>query len=319
MNTVSVVTPTFRRPDQLEGLLRTLSSQTLQPTEVILVDGAPAEERGTEDLVAALRTQIPIPVVYIRHGGGTAIQRNKGIDAAQGSFIAFIDDDIRLDPDYFEKIVEAFARDTEKKVGGISGYIVNEFLDPRTSKRWKWYRRLRLFATYEPGRYDYLTGYPINRYLQHPHEGIRELDFMGTSCAVWRREVLDQGLRFDEFFRDYGVLEDAHMALRARRHWKLLECGSARCLHLRAGGGRTEPWKVAWKTAVNYRYVFMDIVPERTWSHELRFWRVQLVDLLRMIAAAGRSWSAADWKCVLGKLKGIGAAFLLPQPARTPS
>jgi glucosyl-dolichyl phosphate glucuronosyltransferase len=317
MNTVSVVTPTFRRSDQLEGLLRSLNDQTLRPIEVILVDGAPPEECETEKLVAALKSQVAVPVVYIRHGGGTAIQRNKGIDVARGSFIAFIDDDIRLDPDYFEKIVSAFSLDTDKTVGGISGYIVNEFLDPRTSKRWKWYRRLRLFATYEPGRYDYQTGYPINRYLQHPHDGVRELDFMGTSCAVWRREVLDRGLRFDEFFRDYGVLEDAHMALRARRDWRLLECGSARCLHLRAGGGRTEPWKVAWKTAVNYRYVFIDIVPDRTWSQELRFWRVQFVDLLRMIAAAARSWSASDWKCVAGKLRGITAALFLPQPART--
>ena len=41
---------------------------------------------------------------------------------------------------------------------------------------------------------------------------------MSTSCAVWRREiVVDSGLRFDPFFRDFGVLEDAHFSLRARR------------------------------------------------------------------------------------------------------
>ena len=195
-----------------------------------------------------VRDELPYPCVYVRRGGGTAIQRNIGIDAAQGEFIAFIDDDIRLQPDFFERIVAAFRRMC-KAAGGIAGYITNQHLDPSTSARWRWYRRLHLFRTYEPGRYDYQTGYPINRYLQPPHDRLKEIDFMGAGCAMWRREVFEGGLRFSEFFKDYGILEDAHLALRARRQWKLFELGTAHCIHLRCQISKPDSRRIARKTA----------------------------------------------------------------------
>ena len=315
--TISVVTPTLRRPQEVSAMMKNLAAQTQLPFEVILVDGAPAGEDDTQLIVSSLTPALPYPVVYIRRGGGTAVQRNIGIDAARGAFIAFIDDDVRLEPDYFERMLEVYASDSEGRVGGVAGYFINQHLDPNTSPRWRWYRRLKVFSTYEPGRYDFETGYPINRYLQPPHDGIREIDFMGSNCAVWRRQVFDGGLRFDAFFRDYGMLEDAHLALRARRHWKLLESGRCHALHLHAPGGRTSSRRIAWKTAVNYRYVFMDIVPDRSWRQELRFWRVQFLDLFRMAAHVIRGGSRTDWQAVIGKMEGIVAAWRLQPPAGT--
>ena len=78
--------------------------------------------------------------------------------------------------------------------------------------------RLGIYSNFEPGKFDYKTGYPINVNLQPPFTGTREVDFMTTACAVWRREVLDDGFRFDEFFKNYGVLEDAHFSLRAGKN-----------------------------------------------------------------------------------------------------
>lgn len=293
-------------------MLDNLNRQTVLPLEVVLVDAAPEGEDDTQAAVEAALPALKYRLVYIRRGGGTAIQRNIGIEHAQGSFIAFIDDDVRLDPDYFERMLHVYENDTHRRIGGMAGYITNQFLDPDKSPRWRWYRRLRLFSTYEPGRYDFQTGYPINRYLHPPHDGVREIDFMGSNCGVWRREVIDGGLRFDEFFRDYGVLEDAHFALRAKqRKWTLVENGRAHCQHLHAPGGRVNAYRVGYKTAVNYRFVFMDIVPDRTWKQDFRFWLVQFVDLFRMLAFAVRSRSSSDWQGVAGKASGILAAWRL--------
>lgn len=305
-----MVTPTLRRPAEVRELLANLSGQKILPYELLLVDGAPQGEDETHQVVSQAGA-LPFEVRYLRHGGGTAIQRNVGIDAARGDFVAFIDDDIRLEPDFFEIILEAFAADVEKHVGGISGYITNQHLDGATSRRWQWYRRLNLFTTYEPGRFDYQTGYPINRYLQPPHDGLREVDFMSSNSGVWRREVLDGGIRFDEFFVGFGVMEDAQMSLRARRTWTLLECGRAHCQHLHAGGGREDNRTVARKTAVNHRYLFITIVPKRTWMQEFRFWRVQFVQLVIFLSAAVRSSNRQNWSAVWGKLEGIfKSAFL---------
>jgi GT2 family glycosyltransferase len=316
VNRISVVTPTLRRPREIADMLENLSHQTVLPFEVVIVDGAPAGEDASQRVIEERVKNLAYPVRYIRRGGGTAIQRNIGIDHAAGDYLAFIDDDVRLDPDYFERMLEVYTTDLERKVGGIAGYIVNQYLDKVKSPRWRWYTRLHLFSTYEPGRYDYKTGYPINRYLQPPHSGVREIDFMGSNCGVWRREVFEQGLRFDEFFRDYGVLEDAHLALRARRHWQLLECGRARCTHLDAKSGRTTNKRVAWKTAVNYRYVFMDIVPQRSWRNNYRFWQVQLFDLFRIAVHAARYRRTDDWGVLTGKASGIWAAWWLKPPLR---
>jgi glycosyltransferase involved in cell wall biosynthesis len=304
-----VITPTLRRPEMVRDLLTNLREQTFRPGEIILVDGAPAGEDATERVFMEAAPTVPFRCVYVRRGGGTAIQRNVGIDRASGSFIAFIDDDIRLEPDFFERMIEAYRRDAGKALGGIAGYITNQYLDPGKSTRWKWYRRLGLFQTYEPGRYDYKTGYPINRYLQPPHATLKPIDFMGAGCAVWRREVLDSGLRFSEFFKDYGILEDAHFALRAGRKWKLGELGTAHCIHLRCGISKPDSRRLARKTALNYRYVFVDLVPRRTWQQEFRFWRVQAVDLVRILAYAVRRLDKDSLWAAVGKVEGIlGAA-----------
>jgi glycosyltransferase involved in cell wall biosynthesis len=308
MTRISIVTPTLHRPDEVRDLLDNLCQQTHLPHEVILVDGAPTDTL-TQEVVEARAASLPYRVCYIRAGGGTAIQRNVGIDAAGGDFVAFIDDDIRLEPNYFAKIMQVFADDADRRVGGVAGMISNQTFDMDASPRWQWYKRLGLFTTYEPGRYDFATGYPINRYAQPLHEGVREIDFMGSNCGVWRREVFTEGLRFDPFFVGFGVLEDAHFALRAGKTWTLLECGPARCTHLHSGGGRENPRSVARKTAVNYRYVFVDIVRDRTLRNELRFWRVQVIDLIQFVAIALRAPSRRNWASALGKFEGIFAAM----------
>jgi GT2 family glycosyltransferase len=316
---ISIVTPTLDRPSEVRALLGNLAQQTVPPYEIVLVDAAPPAMRDTERVVRELAPGLPFAIRYINEGGGTAIQRNVGIDHASGDFIAFIDDDMQMEPDFFERVLEAFAADADGRVAAVAGYIVNQYLDPSRSPRWRWYRRLGLFTTYEPGKYDFQTGYPINRYMQPPHDGLREIDFMGTNCAVWRRRPFDEGLRLSPFFIGYGVVEDAHLALQARsRGWTILECGRARCVHNHSPRTRASQRVVARKTAVNYRFLFVDIVPRRSLVQELRFWRVQLVDLVRYAAHAARHGGKAEWSGVLGKLEGLVAALRVRPGALTP-
>jgi hypothetical protein len=213
-----------------------------------------------------------------------------------------------LEKDYFEQIMCVFNQDKENKVGGVIGYVTNQYIDPKSNPYWIWYRRLRLFTTYEPGRFDFETGYPITRYLQPPHEGVKQMDFISSGCAVWRKVVFNLGLRFSEFFIGYGPLEDVHFALRAARDWTLIECGRAECVHLHTLKGRENSRLIAKKTVLNHRFVFMDIVPKRTWMQEYRFWKVQFVYLLLRVMAGLRSPNRKRWLLVLGSIEGIWIA-----------
>lgn len=84
---ISIVTPTLNRPREVTELLDNLSMQTILPYELILVDGAFGTETRTEEAVAIRKGTLPYRVNYIRSGGGTAIQRNVGIDVDQGEFL----------------------------------------------------------------------------------------------------------------------------------------------------------------------------------------------------------------------------------------
>ncbi|CAN5348102.1 hypothetical protein BH18GEM1_BH18GEM1_06820 [soil metagenome] len=289
----------------MAGLLRNLAEQTLPPWEVVVVDGALDEDRETEQVVREAIDSLLCHCIYLRQTGGTAVQRNAGIERATGDFIAFVDDDIRLEADFFQVMVDAFAKDVTHRVGGIVGYRSNQWFPADRSPRWKWYRRLRLLTTYEPGRYDFITGYPINANMQPPFSGIRSVDFMTTSCAVWRREVMEEGLRFDPFFRDYGVLEDAHFSLRAGREWELWQCGDARCVHLEASGGRVDRRSIGYKCVVNYHYVFKDIAGPLSWKSEARFWRYQAFELLRLAVSSVTRRRMGDLSEVRGRLDGV--------------
>jgi glycosyltransferase involved in cell wall biosynthesis len=305
--TISVVTPTLRRPSEVLELLENLSKQTILPREVILVDGAPPEETATETAIGKVLHSFPFEIRYIRHGGGTAIQRNVGIDAAKGDFVALVDDDVRLDKNFLSKMVEVFHGDEPKKIGGIVGFRTNRHLRLENSERWRWYKRLNLLTVYEPGRYDYKSGYPINNNLQPPFEGVREVDFMTTACAVWRREVFDSGLRFDPFFRDYGILEDAHFSLRAKRDWTLLQHGEAHCEELHSPNGRENSRKIGYKCVVNYYFVFQDIMCPLSRRQKMRFWRFQTFEFFRIGTSALRRRNWNNVLEILGRVQGVFA------------
>ena len=302
---ITVVTPTYRRPQEVAGLLEDLARQTLMPVEVILVDGAQPDEADTEKLVQGITALLPFKTRYLRHPRGTAIQRNAGIDAASGSFIAFIDDDVRMEPYFLEQLYAVFDADTDRRIGGAVGYRTNQYFDLQSRQRWRWYRRLRLLKVYEPSRYDFDSGYPINANMQPPFRGVREVDFMTTACAMWRREVFDSGLRFDPFFRDYGILEDAHFSLRAGRTWKLLQCGDAHCRETHSPRGREDRRRIGYKCVVNYYYVFRQIAGPLTWRRNLRFWRFQAFELFRVATSAIRRRRLADLMEIWGRLEGL--------------
>ena len=171
--------------------------------------------------------------------------------------------------------------------------------------RWKWYRRLRLLKTYEPGRYDFQSGYPVNANMQPPFGGTRPVDFMTTACVIWRRDVFESGLRFDPFFSDYGILEDAHFSLKAGLRWKLFQCGDARCEEMNSPVARVNKKQIGYKCVVNYYYVFRDIVGPLTWRHQLRFWRFQAFELFRITASAVYNGRWTDLEEVQGRLKGF--------------
>ncbi|HEY7060971.1 MAG TPA: glycosyltransferase [Chloroflexota bacterium] len=92
---VSVVVPTYNRPDLLERCLAALVAQDLDPAAYEIVVADDAARPATDALVARWAEQAPCAVRYAAVTGahGPAAARNRGWQAAPGAVIAFTDDD----------------------------------------------------------------------------------------------------------------------------------------------------------------------------------------------------------------------------------
>lgn len=310
--TLSVVVPTLSRPTFVDGLLDNLALQSSAPDEIIIVDGADDADRRTEEVVRRRQTSAaPHELIYLRSEPGTARQRNRGVEESSGRLVAFIDDDIRLEPDFFAVCVQVL--DSEPGSGAVCGLIVDQLIDRDTSAHWRWMRRLHCFGRFEPGWFDETSGHPIPRYLGGLHEEMREIEVMGAGCSVWRRSAFSEVLGFDTWFTGYGMLEDVHLSMRAARKWKLLELGTARCSHLRADEARPDQRELSFRSVVSYRYLFEEMVAEPTWGQRARWWYVQLVDLVRLIFAVPAG-GEAERRAVRGKASGILAVLRRQAP-----
>lgn len=103
---VSVVIPTYKRPNLLVRSLHSVLGQSFNDLEVIVVvDGS---KDGTPQMVAAIGEPRVRVIVHERNKGAPAA-RNTGIKAAKGAFVAFLDDDDIWLPGKLEKQMQAIA------------------------------------------------------------------------------------------------------------------------------------------------------------------------------------------------------------------
>ncbi len=125
---VSVVVPTFKRPDLLEKCLTALLAQDFAPTdyEIIIVDDAACDETRQQVECRAKHVECCghtiryIPVMDIRSPRGPATARNRGWRAARSEIIAFTDDDCIPERNWLKAGVAVLAGGTI----GASGRII---------------------------------------------------------------------------------------------------------------------------------------------------------------------------------------------------
>ena len=119
---VSVVIPTCGRPDLLQRAVRSALAQTLRAIEVVVViDG---EDPGTRLAMERVAYQDPrLHVLALPKSVGGSDARNRGVDAAAGEWIAFLDDDDEWFPGKLQAQLDAVAPSTAPIVIGTCRMI----------------------------------------------------------------------------------------------------------------------------------------------------------------------------------------------------
>lgn len=98
---VSVVIPVFRVEDYIAKCIESLQRQTLKELEFIFIDDC-GGDRSIEIAEEYAKTDDRIKILYNEENKGAGQSRNKGIDAATGEFIAFVDPDDWIDDNFYE-------------------------------------------------------------------------------------------------------------------------------------------------------------------------------------------------------------------------
>ncbi|MDL0118516.1 glycosyltransferase [Halobacterium salinarum] len=110
---MSVVLPTYNRPNRLKKAVRTVDNQSYKNIELIVVDDhskRPAEATINEISIENIRE---VECIRFEENRGANAARNRGIEESNGEYIAFLDDDDEWEKKKVEEQVKAFQNDDD--------------------------------------------------------------------------------------------------------------------------------------------------------------------------------------------------------------
>ena len=194
--TVSVVIPHRDRADLLERVLSSLASQRLPGetgVEVIVVDNGSSD--GSADVAAAHGARS----ISLGSNQGVSRALNRGIRSARGAWIAVLNNDVELAPDWLAVMLAAARRsDAWFVTGKVYESARAGVLDGAGDAVCRGGTAWRLGHGKGDGP-DY----------SHP----RATYFPSATAALFRREFFDVARLFDESF--FAYLEDVDLGMRA--------------------------------------------------------------------------------------------------------
>ena len=103
---ISVIIPVYNGAVYIPELVEMLKNQTRQDFEVVFVNDGSKD--NTKEVLDDLLQQHPFAMTVIhQENGGVSAARNKGLEAAKGNYICFIDADDQISRDYLQVLYEA--------------------------------------------------------------------------------------------------------------------------------------------------------------------------------------------------------------------
>lgn len=96
---LSLITPYYKTYEQTKALAERLEPQLTNQTEWLIIDD------GTNDNLDYIKSPHTKVIHLEENSGGASVPRNIGLDNAKGKYIAFVDSDDLVSPDYIEKIL----------------------------------------------------------------------------------------------------------------------------------------------------------------------------------------------------------------------
>jgi GT2 family glycosyltransferase len=217
MVAISVLVPTYRRPDLLDRCLASLVSQEADDYEVVAVDDGSGD--ATPDVLRDYAARAPhVKAFSLPKNSGPAAARNRAIEESAGDLVLFVDDDIVAPPDLVAIHLRLHAEAHDPNLGVLGRVDWHPDLEVTPFMRW-------------------LDGSGLQfGYDTWLHEGpVQPAAAAFYTCNLsMHRSLLRVAGAFDERF-PYPAYEDMELAWRLERHGFRLEYRpEAQAYHARA-------------------------------------------------------------------------------------
>ncbi|MCJ7615625.1 MAG: glycosyltransferase family 2 protein, partial [Desulfobacterales bacterium] len=212
MPLVTVIVVTLNNLNLLRNCLESLYAQDYRQLEIIVVDNA-----SDEDVQGMLAAEFPeVRTVRLDKNYGFAGGNNRGIETAQGKYIALINNDVVAAPQWISFLVATAESDAD--IGAVASIVIDgnqpEVLDS-----------CGVGIALDGMSRQAMRGTPVPQ-LTQPKE---VLLFSGCACLL-RREALKEVGLFDEDF--FAYCEDTDLGLRLRRAgWNIVAAPGAYVHH----------------------------------------------------------------------------------------
>lgn len=199
MSKITILTPTYNRKSMLETLFESLSEQTIQNFDWLIIDDGSKD--GTAEYIKQLKKKIiPFKITYIyQENGGKHRALNRGISEATGEYLYIVDSDDYLPADSIEIITKWINTiDEEPKFIGVSGLkaypdgkpvgktFSGEYIDCTDLERYQYNIKG-----------DKAEVFKLDILKKYPFPEIEEEKFL-TEGVVWNR-IANDGYYFRQF------------------------------------------------------------------------------------------------------------------------
>lgn len=181
---VSVVIPVYNGEKYLGEAIQSALAQTFERFEVIVID-----DGSTDKTAEVARSFCSLPRVKYNYqpNGGTGAARNRGIEAASGDILSFLDADDLWLPGKLELQMSAFHKDPE--IEAVFGHV-RQFYSPELDEANR--NKIRCPDEITPG---YLPYTMVIKRAAFFRVGLFETNWQVGQDVSWMMRAKEQGLR----------------------------------------------------------------------------------------------------------------------------
>jgi glycosyltransferase involved in cell wall biosynthesis len=176
---ISVLIPAYNVEKYLPECLDSVLAQTYRNFEIVIVNDGSADKTGAIcDYYASVDSRI---IVVHQKNMGVSAARNACLDASCGEYVAFVDADDLIAPDYLDKLLMGMKSGADFSACGIKVIITDSFLDGDPVLRgWRGNSETAIVTH----RISGLCGFDMSRALSENN---------GILCGkMLRRQVIDK-------------------------------------------------------------------------------------------------------------------------------